>query len=143
MEKVEFTLGFSRSFTVFLWALYLGAIAIIFWLPIPYFLKIVGPTLLFLYCRQIWNLHGRRVSKKAVVRIWQDSKGRWGYQTKNGHSAVGRLKNNSFKSIWLLLLNFHFRRRSSFVVIPRDALNSMAYRILSIRLKQHYLPLEK
>ncbi len=134
METVEFILGPSKGFSVYLWSLFLGVAFTVFYLPIFYFFKMIGIALLFLYSWQLWNLHGRRSAKKAIIRVWQDSKGRWGCETKDGHAAIGRLKADSFRSLWFTILRFHFHHRGLSVIIPKDALSLNEYRILSVRL---------
>ncbi len=136
MERVEFSLGTSKIFAIFVGVVYLSTITILLSLPISYFFKILGLMLLIWRFQQIWVLHIRRTSKNAITCIWQDPKGRWGCQTKNGRCARGWLKHDSFKSVWILVLRFDFSTRTQSIVIPADALKSFQYRILCARLNE-------
>lgn len=137
MERVEFSLGSSKIFAIFVGVVYLSTIAVLLSLPVFCFLKILGSIFLVWRFRQIWVLHIRRTSKNAITCIWQDPKGRWGCQTKSGRCARGRLKANSFKSMWILVLRFELSARTQSVVIPADALKPFQYRILYARLNEH------
>jgi len=134
MGAVEFVLGPSRFFIGGLLLMTLGSACLLFWMPIPFFFKIVGLTLLILYSRLIWNLHARRIDKASVIRIWQDSKGHWGYQTREGRVALGELKGDSFKNPWFIILRFRFKTHHRSVFVPRDAFSSEEYRVLCMRL---------
>jgi len=133
MGSIEIVLGKSRVLILFLWIVYGGASLILMWIPIPLFFKILGIALL---CCQGWltlNHHAKRVSKNAIVRIWQDSEGRWGCQTRKGHLARAKVKTDSFKSQWLLILRLRLQARSVSVIVPFDAVNSSEYRALCTR----------
>lgn len=134
MEKIEFKLGFSYQLCLLFLVLYGASIFIIFWLPILFFFKILGITLIiFSFCR-LWKLHISRSAKNSTVRIWQDPKGRWGIESKEGHTAYGQLLGDSYKGIFLLILRFKLPARSIRVLVPRDALPASYYQILCSRL---------
>lgn len=97
-------------------------------------LKIAGTTLFFWYFWQLMNLHVKRLSKKSVVYIWQDSAGHWGCLTHNKKAAIGMLKSDSFKSAVVLILRFRFKTGTRNVIVPVDALNKLEYRQLCARL---------
>jgi hypothetical protein len=134
VERVEFVLGRSRSLELFFMIVHLGAGIVLVYVPIPIIVKILGLTLISISYRQILNLHLRRFTKQAIIRIWQDPKGRWGCQSRAGHLAIGELKNDTYKSRWLIILRLRFRTRSQNILIPKDALNSSEYRVLCARL---------
>lgn len=134
MEKVEFVLGPSKKLGIFLGVLYISTALVVFFLPVFWIIKILINIGLGWYCWRNWNLHGSRSSKKSIIRIWQDPRGFWGCQTKEGHLAMGKLKGDSFRSIWLIVLRIRFQSRVVSVVIVADALSKAAYRILSARM---------
>jgi hypothetical protein len=134
MESVEFCLGRSRFFMMGFIGIFMGAAFICVWLPIPWILKILSIIALVLYGRSVLNIHLRRVDKAAIVRIWQDMQGRWGYQTRSGRVALGELKGDSFKTPFCIILRLRFKTHHRSICIPRDALSTEEYRILSTRL---------
>jgi len=135
VERVEFSLGFSKILTIFLLGFCLATLLIISYLPIPVFLRIAGVALLIIYGWVLLNLHISRKAKRSVIKIWQDPKGRWGCQTVQGHRAVGVLAGESFISAWVLVLHFRFKTRIQNVIIPVDALRQREYQILSTRIR--------
>lgn len=134
MESVEFFLGSSRFFSLGFLLGFIGAGVVLVCLPILLVLKILGILGLIFYCRTILKLHLRRTAKAAVIRIWQDAKGRWGYQTRAGRAALGEIKGDSFNSSVYMILRFRFKTHHRSIFIPRDALSADEYRILSARL---------
>jgi len=128
--RVEFALGQSKGLSLFFLLIYAGAISIIISLPWVLIIKILCIVALLYHTSKTLNLHARRISKNAVVRVWKDPKGRWGYQTKDGKRAIGSLKNDSYKSAHLIILRFRLSTHSRNVIIPLDALNSSEYRVL-------------
>ncbi len=141
MERVDFSLGFSKFYAVLFVVLYLGTVAILIWLPMMFLLKILSISIFIYDFQRMWTLHVKRNAKDSIVRLWQDSKGYWGFQTHSGQRAIGRLKGDSYKSRWLLVLRVRLSRRSFSVMIPRDAMNTFQYRTLCARLKcSEYLP---
>jgi hypothetical protein len=133
MGKFEIVIGKSRALTIFFLALYGGTTVIWISIPIPILLKILGVAFLW---NQGWitlRRHARRTSKNAIIRLWQDSKGQWGCQTKAGHSAKAILKTDSFKCSRFMVLRFGLKARSISVMICRDAVHSSEYRTLSNR----------
>ena len=134
MERVEFVLGRSRSLELFFTIIHLGAGLVLVYVPTPIIVKILGLTLIYISYRQILNLHLKRLAKQAIIRIWQDPKGRWGCQSRAGHSAIGELKNDTYKSRWFIILRLRFRTRTQNILIPKDALSSSEYRVLYARL---------
>lgn len=133
MQKIAFVLGPSKGLMVFLSLLFLSAAAMVLWISIPYWVKTFGIALLFLYGWRLWNLHAKRISKKSIVYIWQDTEGRWGCQTREGHAALGRLQGDSFKSIGFLIVRLQFQHRALSILIPADALTMNEYKILYTR----------
>jgi len=135
LERVEFVLGFSKILAIFLGLIYVGALIIlIFSIPLAVAFKIIGITLLILHFRCLLNLHIRRISKKSIVYIWQDSLGRWGCKTNSGKAAMAELKGDTFKCAVFLIVCFRFKSGTRNVIIPVDALNKHEYRILYARL---------
>jgi len=133
-ERIEFSLGTSRFLGIFLGFLYISTLLVFFTLPIAYFLKILGSVFLGWRFSRIWALHVKRTAKNSVIAIWQDSQGRWGYKTRYGHCVKGRLKGDSFKCHWIIVLRLRLKTRTQNIIIPADALTTFQYRILCTRL---------
>jgi hypothetical protein len=133
VEKVEFVLGFSRLLACFLGAIYFSAFMILISLPLPILLKLVGVLLLIWHFWYLIKLHIKRIAKKSVVYIWQDSLGRWGCQTQGGKAARGELREDSFKSTLVLILRFRFKSGTRNIIVPVDALTRREYRLLCTR----------
>lgn len=137
----ELVLGKSTLLSFLLMGVYGGAGLIVVWLsislpisiPVFLLLNIVGITLLFFHYKKVLDLHAKRRSKNAIVRIWQDTRGFWGCQTRNGHSFKATLKGSSFKSQWMFILHFRVRHRFLPVIILRDAMNTTEFRLLCTR----------
>ncbi len=134
MERVRFPLGSSQGLAILIGIIYLSTLAVLFTLPLAYFFKILG--LFFLVWRfcQIWTVHITRTAKEAIICIWQDPQGWWGYQTQQGRCKKGRLKGSSFKSQWVVILCIGLGTRKQYIVIPADALKAFQYRTLCARL---------
>lgn len=133
-ERIEFLLGPSRLLGIFLIIIYLSTLIVLLTLPMSHFIKIPIAIFLARQFLQLWALHVRRIAKNSVIEIWQDSQGGWGCKTQHGHSAKGKLKGDSFKSHWLIILRLGLKNRTQNIVIPVDALTSFQYRRLCARL---------
>jgi hypothetical protein len=133
MENFELVLGKSKFLFIFFLIIYSMAIAILLCIPIFFWIKIMIIPLL---CFQGWvtiSRHAKRTGNNAIVRIWQNSKGEWGCQTRKGHFSKGKLKGMSYKNPWLFILCLQLRLRSINVIIPFDAVNATEYRSLCTR----------
>lgn len=135
MEHCEFVLGSSRFLSGLLYFIYLGAALSLFWLdPLPPALKVGGTALILYLLGQKYSLHVKRSRVDAVLTLWQDSKGRWGCQLRNGQCYRGQLLKDSFTSSLLVILRLSTRSRVISIFIPFDALAPQEYRVLCSRL---------
>lgn len=131
MQAVEFYLNPSKKLNLCLSSLYFGTIFyVIFW-PILFFWKCLIITFLIFDWQR--NL-SKKTRKKSVFRIWQDSDHRFGFETLNGNFGIGHLMGDSFKSSFFIILRIKTITRIKTILIPRDSLSEVEYRILSSRL---------
>jgi len=135
MERVDFVLGHSRVFAVLFLFIYGIAIFILIRVPLPIFIKILSIFIVLLHGWNVWILHIKCMNRRSVIKIWQDTKGCWGRETRQGHRQIGDLAGDSFVGNWLLVLRFRFKKRIECVVIPRDALSLREYQLLYSRLR--------
>ncbi len=136
-HSLEFALGYSRILFLLITFSYLGGIGIFLTLPIPLILKIGGGALLGFSYFQTLKTHVFRKASRSVIRIWQDSKGRFGCHFRYGLSALGELQGDSFKSAWLIILRLRLKDRKISVIIPKDILTPHEFRALLLRLNQN------
>lgn len=131
MGNFEIVIGKSLALTCLFLTLYVGAVLVLLYLPIPLFLKIISSILL---CSQLWKTlqnHARRSARNAIIHIWQDASGQWGCRTRGGYCARARVLEDSFKSPLLFILRLGLKHRSVNVIIPFDAINEREYKTLS------------
>ena len=137
MNRTEFSLRPSPLFFVGFSFLYVGAIVIMAVIPVSPIIKIIGIMFLLTHFRQIYGVYIKRCFKLAITRIWQDSKGNWGFETRDGRIALGKLTGQSFKSPWLIILSLRLKKRIIYIPIPKDALNYRENRVLRCLLTIH------
>ena len=135
MEKVEFFLGSSKVFKIIFVVVYTSALLILIRVSLPIGVKITSIVVVLLHGWNIWILHIKRQYRHSIIKIWQDSKGRWGRETVQGHRQMGILVGDSMVGNWLLVLRFRFKNRIECVIIPRDALPFREYQLLYNRLR--------
>ena len=134
MERIEFPLCASPFLGRFLTIIYLATLGVLLTLPVFYVFKILGLFFLVWRFLQIWKLQVKRTARNAVIKIWQDKEGRWGFKTKHGHCARGKLKGDSFKCPWGIILRLNLKTRTQDIVIPVDSLTPFQFRTLCMRL---------
>lgn len=135
MERVEFVLGRSKVFAVSFLFIYGIAVFILIRVPLPIFVQISSIFLVLLHAWNVWILHIKRINRRSIIKIWQDTKGCWGRETRQGHRQTGDLAGDSFVGNWLLVLRFRFKNGIECVIIPRDVLSFREYQLLYSRLR--------
>jgi hypothetical protein len=134
MEAVEFYLEKSYFLGVLFIIIYLGSLLSLFCCEFNFFYKmiIVGFSLFFL--QKNWKLHVNRKKRKAIVRVWQDSRGAWGFATRDGSGFKAILLPDTYRCRFLTILRFKTISGIVNIVIPYDALKPEEYCTLSRRL---------
>jgi hypothetical protein len=134
MRNPEFILKPSKVLKYFIISFHFFSLLIILSLSLSIFWKIVFGVLLLIYGQQNYKRYLQPNNPYRILRIWQDSKGLWGYENANGSAAKGRLLGDSYKCRWFIILRIKTRTKSSSIFIPKDSISDIEYRILSNRL---------
>lgn len=135
MESCEFVLGPSRFLSRIFYLVYLGAgILLLLADPLSLTLRLGGIATIFYCLNQVRSLHVKRSHAKSVLAVWQDAKGRWGCQMRNGQCYRGILLKDSFESSLLIILRLYTFHRVITILIPFDAAEPNEYRVLCSRL---------
>ncbi len=58
------------------------------------------------------------IDRRSVIRCWREMDGNWCIQFRNGHVCSANLLENSFRSRYLMLLNFKVTGRRFPIVLP-------------------------
>lgn len=132
-EPAEFYLAPSRGLLFFLDALHAIALLIVTFLKIAIFWKIA----LFLVI--VWYWHINKISHAlkhpdSVIRLWQETEQRFGFETKRGHQTRGYLCSESYKCPWFIIIILKLLNRKKIFIVPRDALSFFEYRVLCQRI---------
>jgi hypothetical protein len=131
METVEFYLEKSLRLMVILIAIYLTALVSVSIVSLPIIIKIILIAFLLLSLQKNWKLHASKTSPESIVRVWQDSKGSWGFETQKGQRGKAVLLSDSFKSRLIIILRFRTYNKICNVLISRDSLCENEYKTLS------------
>lgn len=134
MQKIEFVLGPSRLLAILFLVLYGSSCLILYFLNFPLLIKLISIAFLCWDYTKKLNLYARRSAKRAIVQLWQDTKGRFGYTDNKGQSAITNLIGDSYKSSFFLILHLKSKTKKQSIFIPRDALSSEEYRLLRARI---------
>lgn len=142
LEGLEWELGFSRSLFLVVLFSHLAALCIL-WSPwIATFniwallFRICVSVFLGLNVKRIAHMHLFRSMPRSVVKVWQDTKGRFGCQFKMGQSAYAEVKGDSYHTTIFIILRLSISHRVVNVIIPRDSMSPEAFKVLSSRLHQ-------
>lgn len=135
METVEFHLEkFSRLLAFLLIILYLGSLSTLFLLPIHFVFKMGIFTIGIYFLQKNWKLHVSRKTMQAVVRVWQDSRGRWGFETRQGRTYKAILLPDSYRTGFISILRFRTLTKVYNVIVPYDSLKETEYCLLTTHL---------
>jgi hypothetical protein len=136
VERLEWELGFSKNLFILTALTHTGAFCIVGWV-VPYLvLKILCMLAILGNARKIMRTHLLRCTPHSVVKLWQETNGRFGCQFKLGQSAYGEVKGESFKSFACVVLRLKLSNRVLTLFISRDSVSTPLYRILCSRLNQ-------
>ncbi len=106
----------SRYLAALLLLFYLGALFLLWIMPIPFWIKLPLSFLLILDCRRHWRCYVSRVDAKAVQWLIWHGEGEWSlWQQGGGHVAHLQLV-QSVNHPLLIVLNFS--RRYHLVLLP-------------------------
>lgn len=130
MEAIEFYLGSSRFLTLLFILIYWLPLASLLWVDIFSIFKIIIIGIALYFFKKNYTLHISRKNQNAVIKVWQDTKGNWGFQTRKGRGHKAILLLDSYQSSYLILLRFKTLSKISNVLIPYDCLNQKEYKVL-------------
>lgn len=135
MPSVEFFFNPSKKLLFLLVSIYTSCIIILFCLPLYFLVKLLVLFLIIYQGRSDLMLHVYRKPKDAVICLWKNGKGHWGYQTRAGLRVQGKIRGESYTSTHFMIIRLKCYSHIKNVVIFNDALNSAEYRALSAQLK--------
>lgn len=135
MEAVEFHLEKASRLLAFLFILiYLGSLSSLFLLSIHFVFKLGIFMVGIYFLHKNWKLHVSRKSMQAVVRVWQDSRGAWGFETRKGSLYKAILLPDSYRCSFISILRFKTLTKIHNVIIPYDSLKKTKYGLLTTHL---------
>ena len=135
MEKITFALSSSKLFTLLYSLMFLLTFFCCYCLDFSLWVKITYTVLLGGYAVYLFNNHIFRNSLNAVVFLWQDTKGQWGFETKAGAKSIGVLSGMSYVNRFFVILWIKTKFGDRCITIPRDAMRPRAYQLLCARLR--------
>ncbi len=130
MEAIEFHFEESRFLALLLIFIYMAPLSSLFLLKVHIGYKILMIGFVHYFLVKNWKIHINRKSRQAIVRVWQDTKGNWGLQTRQGKGYRATLLPETFKSHFLIVLRLKTKLKIYNVLIPYDSLSQNEYRIL-------------
>lgn len=136
IEPFEWELGFSKHLLIVILLTHFGAFCITALLVPNLILKILFMAAIIGHTRKIIRAHVFRSTARSIVKLWQESNGRFGCQFKIGQSAYGDLQGDSFKSFFCVIVRLKLSQRSVTLIVPRDCVSTPVYRILCSRLRK-------
>lgn len=135
MERVDFILGHSKIFLAVYGVLWLIAIFSCWFLACPFWVKSLLTIALIFYAVHLFNHHLLRKGQHAIVNVWQNAKGQWGFATKSGRKSIGVLSGTSYISRFFVILHIKTKFGERFIWIPKDAMTAFAYQLLCARIR--------
>ena len=126
----------SYLLAVLLSLIHLGAVIIIIALSFPWFF--ILPLIILISISLVKNLYryALRLSTNAIVEVWRKDNNEWILRTKQGEVIGAHLQENSYRSLYLVVLNFKrvdTDKKISVVILP-DVLAKTAFRRLRAQL---------
>ena len=115
---------------------HLAGLAVLPWLPLPWYLRLAVAVLIVLGFVGAWRTHVRRISPRAIRNAELDSEGAWTLGLADGRVLAARLLPSSFVHPKLVVLNFRtglLARRH--LVLAFDAADADLLRRLRVRLR--------
>lgn len=127
----------SRALAILYSVVYLGAMVILLFMPIPVWLKFLACLLCLADYTRILCQHVFLISRKAIVQIKTSPTGEWVLLQRQGREIPAKLLGDSFISAYLVILNFRcvLTRRRCSVLITRDNVSRNDFRQLSVYLR--------
>ena len=135
MQAITFSLQPSKRLFGFLLLCYACACSVILTLPINYIVKALLSLVMVVDAYRVLYQYVLYRSESAVIKLWQTSRGQWGFEQRNGYRAVGQLRDSTYCSPWFSVVQVQTLSRSIGIVIPADALTLREYRLLSTRIR--------
>lgn len=139
MQPLKFSLKSSRFHAALVLFFYLGAIAVLFVLSLPWWMLLVLNalcliSLVFTLYKQVFHL-----SEKSIIRFWHAADDCWALEDRMGHIHYAKLASDSICTLYFVLLNFRDQARKlhsriSIVILP-DSLSKDEFRQLRVCLK--------
>lgn len=130
MENVEFYLEKSRLLGLLLISIYGGSLSVLYLIEISFIYKIILIGFVMYFLQKNWNMHVSKKNQHAIIKIWQDSKGQWGFENRRGQGYKAKLLPDTFKSRFLIILRFRTALKTYNILVLCDALRQNEYRTL-------------
>lgn len=134
MEAVEFYLEESPFLGFIFIFLYIFPLCALFLVTIPIIVKILLIMVVLYFFQKNWKLHVSRKRAHSIIKVWQDSHGCFGFETRKGLGSKARLLSDTYISRFIIILRFRTKLKTYNILIPFDCLSRNEYRILSCRL---------
>lgn len=135
MQAVTFTFQFSKRLFGFLLLCYVCAGSVIITIPLTVIVKTLVGLVIVLDAYRVLSHYVLYRSDSSVIKLWQTSRGQWGFEQRNGYCAVGQLRNTTYCSPWFSVVQVQTLSRTIGILIPADALTLREYRLLSTRIR--------
>jgi len=137
MSIIQIDLRASKSLTVLLLSIHMGAITVLCWVPIPIWIKLIAITFCLWDLTRLLRLHIFRNTALAIIKFTINSEQQWWLIDYQGQSHLASLQGNSFMTAYLIILNFKINgsRVKKSVVIARDSVDRDSFRRLSVHLR--------
>lgn len=130
MENVEFYLEKSRLLGLLLISIYGGSLSVLYLIEISFIYKIILIGFVMYFLQKNWNMHVSKKNQHAIIKIWQDSKGQWGFENRRGQGYKAKMLPDTFKSRFLIILRFRTALKTYNILVLCDALRQNEYRTL-------------
>jgi len=130
MESVEFYLEKSRFLGILFIMINAGSLFALYLVEISLTYKMMIIVFVVAFFNKTWKLHVSKKSQYSIIKIWQDSKGQWGFENRKGQGYKARLLPDTFKSRFLIILRFKTASKTFNILVPSDSLRQNEYRIL-------------
>ena len=130
--------AFSRMLTIWLLALHLPGLLVLWQLQMPWLIKLSLGLLQMFYLYWQIRRHLLRNTPQAIREVRLDADGAWWLITHSGARLRAELLPDSFVKPWLLVLNFRTGSRvfTRSIILPSDSLDPDLARRLRIHLLQ-------
>lgn len=132
MLKQPVILKPSYLLAIFLLFTHLGALIALISLSLPWFTVLAISILAVISLIHNIRHYALRLNAKAIVKVWLKNNDEWLLQDRQGNVLTARLMQNSYRSLYLVILNFKIlesKKKISVIILP-DSLTHNEFRQL-------------